>query len=171
MHENLDGMLQILQTSGPAIWPISLTAFILGAVIIERHWYYRLDFPRKMTRMVARWKQRPDRSSWNAVHIRKAMIAEAKIGLNRGMPLVPMLIAICPMLGLLGTVTGMMGVFDVMAVQGTANARAMASGIYQAIMPTMAGMMVALPGLYFQAGLRHKVERRVEKLAHHLVIA
>ncbi|MCP4041595.1 MAG: MotA/TolQ/ExbB proton channel family protein [Gammaproteobacteria bacterium] len=170
MYEHLDGMLRFLETGGPVLWPIGVTASILGALIIERYWYFGLDFPRKMTRMVARWKLRPDRSSWYAVRIREAIIAEAKISLNRGMPLIRMLVALCPMLGLLGTVTGMMGVFDVMAVLGTGNARAMASGIYQATVPTMAGMMVALPGLYFRAGLQRKVERRVEKLTHHLVL-
>ncbi len=170
LHEHLDGMLRFLETGGPVLWPIGVTAFALGALIIERHWYFWLDFPRKMIRMTARWKQRPDRGSWHAVRIREGMIAEAKLSLNRGMPMIRMLVALCPMLGLLGTVTGMMGVFDVMAVLGTGNARAMASGIYQAIIPTMAGMMVALPGLYFRAGLQRKIERRVERITHRLVI-
>jgi len=60
-----------------------------------------------------------------------------------------MLIGLCPLFGLLGTVTGMIHVFDVMAVTGTGNARAMASGISQATIPTMAGMVIAIAGLYF----------------------
>lgn len=171
MYEHLDGMLRFLETGGPVLWPIGVVAFILGALIIERYWYVQLDFPPKMAGTVTQWKGRHDHSSWYAVQIREAMIADTKIRLNRGMPLIRMLVALCPMLGLLGTVTGMMGVFDVMAVLGTGNARAMASGIYQAIVPTMAGMMVALPGLYFRAGLQRKVERRLEKLTHRLVLA
>jgi len=171
MHEHLDGMLRFLETGGPVLWPIGAVAFIMGALIIERYWYFQLDFAHKMNQMVTQWQQRSDRSSWCAVRIREAMIADAKIRLNRGMSLIRMLVALCPMLGLLGTVTGMMGVFDVMAILGTGNARAMASGIYQATIPTMAGMMVALPGLYFSAGLKRKVERRIEKLTHHLVLA
>ncbi len=170
MHEHLDGMLRFLETGGPVLWPIGLTAFALGAIIIERYWYFQLDFPRKMAQLVSQWSARPDLSSWCAVQIREAIIAETKISLNRGMPLIRMLVALCPMLGLLGTVTGMMEVFDVMAILGTGNARAMASGIYQAIIPTMAGMMVALPGLYFRAELQRKVERRIERLTHHLVL-
>jgi len=171
MHEQLDGMLRFLEIGGPVLWPIGVVAFVLGAMIIERYWYFQLDFPRKMAGMVAQWQDRQDHSSWYAVQIREALITEAKIGLNRGMLLIKMLVALCPMLGLLGTVTGMMGVFDVMAVLGTGNARAMASGIYRAIVPTMAGMMVALPGLYFRVGLQRKVERRIERLTHRLVLA
>ncbi len=55
-----------------------------------------------------------------------------------------MLVAICPMLGLLGTVTGMISVFDVMATQGSSQPRLMASGISLATLPTMAGMVAAL---------------------------
>ncbi len=171
MYEHLDGMLRFLETGGPVLWPIGIVAFVLGTIIIERYWYFQLNFPQKMSRMVSLWNARQDHASWYAIQIRDAMIGEAKISLNRNMSLIRMLVALCPMLGLLGTVTGMMGVFDVMALLGTGNARAMASGIYQAIVPTMAGMMVALPGLYFRAGLQRKVERRLEKLTHRLVLA
>ncbi|VAX11442.1 Ferric siderophore transport system, biopolymer transport protein ExbB [hydrothermal vent metagenome] len=171
MYEHLGGMLRFLETGGPVLWPIGVVAFAIGALVIERYWYFQLNFPHQMIHMVARWKHRTDHSSWYAVQVREAMIAEAKISLNQGMTLIRMLVALCPMLGLLGTVTGMMEVFDVMAVLGTGNARAMASGIYQAIIPTMAGMIVALPGLYFMVGLQRKVERRVEKLTHRLVLA
>lgn len=170
MYEHLGGMLRFLETGGPVLWPIGVTAFALGALIIERYWYFRWDFPRRMTETVAQWRQRPDRSSWHAMRIREAMISEARVGLTRTLPLIKMLVALCPMLGLLGTVTGMMGVFDVIAVLGTGNARAMASGIYQATIPTMAGMIVALPGLYFSVGLQRKVSRRLERLTHRLVL-
>ena len=75
-----------------------------------------------------------------------------------------MLIKLCPLLGLLGTVTGMIHVFDVMAVTGTGNARAMASGISLATIPTMAGMVIAIAGLYFSK----IIEERVSDETHHL---
>ena len=86
------------------------------------------------------------------------------------MSTIHVLIALCPLFGLLGTVTGMMNVFDVIAVMGTGNVRAMASGISQATIPTMAGMVVALPGLYLKAGLRKQAQRRVARLADRLTV-
>lgn len=74
------------------------------------------------------------------------------------------LVAICPMIGLLGTVTGMISVFDVMAVQGTSNARLMAAGISMATMPTMAGMVAALSGVFFSTRLDAKMKISLEKL-------
>ena len=57
------------------------------------------------------------------------------------------LIALCPVLGLLGTVTGMIEVFDVVSFFGTGNARALASGITKATLPTMTGMAISIVGL------------------------
>ena len=59
------------------------------------------------------------------------------------------LIALCPVLGLLGTVTGMIEVFEVLSFLGTGNPRAMSSGVAMATIPTMSGMVITLFGLYF----------------------
>ena len=73
------------------------------------------------------------------------------------------LIGLCPMLGLLGTVYGMIEVFEVLAVLGTGNPRAMSTGVAKATIPTMAGMTIALSGLFFKFDLANKVERHQEK--------
>lgn len=65
------------------------------------------------------------------------------------------------MLGLLGTVTGMISVFDVMANQGSSQPKLMASGISLATLPTMAGMVAALAGMFVHARLA-KICRRKE---------
>jgi biopolymer transport protein ExbB len=62
------------------------------------------------------------------------------------------------MLGLLGTVYGMIEVFDVLAVMGSGNPRAMSTGVAKATIPTMAGMTVALSGLYFRFDLNNRIE-------------
>jgi biopolymer transport protein ExbB len=68
------------------------------------------------------------------------------------------LLGMCPMLGLLGTVYGMIEVFDVLAVMGSGNPRAMSTGVAKATIPTMAGMTVALSGLYFRFDLNNRIE-------------
>jgi len=57
------------------------------------------------------------------------MISEVKMNLNMNVNMIKTLVATCPLVGLLGTVTGMVSVFDVMAVLGSGNARAMADGV------------------------------------------
>ena len=73
------------------------------------------------------------------------------------------LLAMCPMLGLLGTVYGMIEVFEVLAVLGTGNPRAMSTGVAKATIPTMAGMTIALTGLYFKFDLQNRVAVFEEK--------
>ena len=70
----------------------------------------------------------------------------------------------CPLVGLLGTVTGMIEVFDVMAVQGSSNVKSMASGVSMATIPTMAGMVVALSGLLFEKRLEITITQSKQKL-------
>jgi len=92
------------------------------------------------------------------------MISGLRIKLRQNVRTIQTLVAICPLLGLLGTVTGMVAVFDVMAYFGTGNARAMAAGVSKATIPTMAGMVAALSGVYFASHLDRKADLETEKL-------
>ncbi len=67
---------------------------------------------------------------------------------------------LAPLLGLLGTVMGMIGVFDALAVQGTGNPRALSGGISEALVSTQTGLLVAIPALF--AG--HFLRRRTQNL-------
>ncbi|MCR4315120.1 MAG: MotA/TolQ/ExbB proton channel family protein [Planctomycetes bacterium] len=58
------------------------------------------------------------------------------------------LVAIAPLLGLLGTVIGMMETFDVIAISGTSDANAMSGGISEALLSTQVGLMIAVPGMF-----------------------
>ena len=80
--------------------------------------------------------------------IRDRFLAEAKTSINRNTTLIKTCIALAPLFGLLGTVTGMIEVFQVMAFSGGGDARAMAGGVSKATLPTMAGMVVALSGIF-----------------------
>ena len=74
------------------------------------------------------------------------------------------LIALCPVLGLLGTVTGMIEVFDVVSFFGTGNARALASGITKATLPTMTGMAISIVGLLTFTVLNSKSQSIISEL-------
>ncbi len=110
------------------------------------------------------WETRLDTTSWYAKRIRDGLVSEAALELKQNIGLIKALIAICPLLGLLGTVTGMITVFDVMTYSGGGNARAMAGGVSMATVPTMAGMVAALSGVYFGTWLEHKAQVETETL-------
>jgi len=132
--------------------------------ILERLWYLYRVYPQRKRQTISIWESRADTSSWYAKRIREGLVSEASLALKRNVGLIKVLIAICPLLGLLGTVTGMITVFDVMTFSGGGNARAVAGGVSMATIPTMAGMIAALSGVYFGTWLEHKAQTETEKL-------
>lgn len=165
MTDPKTAFLLFMETGGWVLWGILGVAFLLWMLIAERYWFLASIWPTVRGGWVDEWFERDDRNSWYAHRIREQIVAEARLKLELTVPLVKVLVALCPLLGLLGTVTGMIQVFEVMATDGNSNPRAMASGVMASIIPTMAGMVVSLSGLYFSARLPQIVRRETAKLA------
>lgn len=157
-----------LETGGDVLLAIMVATFFLWAMIIERYWYFFTRHKQVVKEVTAQWNARTDHTSWHAHRIREMLISQLAIEASSGISMIKTMVAVAPMLGLLGTVTGMIEVFDVMAVTGSSNARAMASGVSKATIPTMAGMVAALSGLYFSTLLARKADTEVEKVADSL---
>ena len=164
LEEFLDIVKNFMGTGGDVLYIIAVVLIIMWTFIIERFWYQNFTFPRESRQMVAKWTHRNDRSSWGAQRIREAWISQSKEDLNRYLILIKTLVAICPMVGLLGTVTGMITVFETMATHGTGNPRLMAAGISMATIPTMAGMVAALSGLFVSTRLESSARTKTEHL-------
>ncbi len=169
--EFLGGILDYIDLGGRVIWVIFIACLMLWMCIVERVWFYRVIYPGYARQLVSQWQSRRDRHSWRALKIREATVSEASMRLHARLHHIHTLILLCPLLGLLGTVTGMVGVFEVIAVSGTGEAQSMANGIYRATIPTMSGLVVALSGYYFSARLRQLADKLTSKLADRLVLA
>lgn len=83
---------------------------------------------------------------------------EAQPRLQRGLPFIAIVAATAPLLGLLGTVTGMIHTFKLINIFGTGDARSLASGISEALVTTEFGLIVAIPALILHALLSRKVK-------------
>ncbi len=151
MPEPVALVRDFLESGGAVLVAILVATLLMWTFILERAWYFRFAHRREAERVPALWKARPDHTTWNAHQIRRLLVAEVQAGLDHGLPLIRTIVALCPLLGLLGTVTGMIEVFDVMAIAGSGNARAMAAGVSKATIPTMAGMVAALSGVIVSA--------------------
>lgn len=159
MWSPLEPLAQIhrfMEEGGPVLWAILLVSLLLWTLIVERYLYLRFGHRAHLKQAIERWQAQTDRSSWYALQIRRSMIADIVLRLQVSLALIRTLIAVCPLLGLLGTVIGMIHIFDVMAFFGTGNARAMAAGVSLATIPTMAGMVVAISGLFFSVNLQQR---------------
>lgn len=160
-----------IELGGPVIWALLLACLLLWILILERIWFLRITWPQRAHAVIHDWQQRDDRYSWRARQIRDASVSEVRMALHALLPQIQTLVALCPLLGLLGTVTGMIGVFDVIAVSGNDDAQAMARGVYQATIPTMAGLVVALTGIYFTIRLRQLADRESSRVADQMDLA
>jgi biopolymer transport protein ExbB len=154
-----------IDQGGPILWVVFATCLLMWLLILERIWFLRVIWPRRAKQVIASWNSRQDRDSWRAQKIRQALISEVDMQLHLMLPLIKVLVALCPLLGLLGTVLGMIGVFEVIAVSGNDDAQAMATGVYRATIPTMAGLVVALTGIYFTVRLGQLADRQTRRIA------
>jgi len=98
------------------------------------------------------------------------MVSRLSTKINQNMDLIATLIAVCPLMGLLGTVTGMIEVFQVLSAGGGGDAKQMAGGVSKATIPTMSGMVAALSGLFANIYLTRIAERENQLFADHLTM-
>lgn len=168
LFEAWEQILQFLERGGDVLFAILLVILFMWVLIIERTLYFSLGHRRTARDVLQEWESRAERQSWFAHQVRQDLVADASMELRRSLGLIKSLVAVCPLLGLLGTVTGMIEVFDVMAVMGTGSARAMASGISKATIPTMAGMVGALTGVFAITVLQRNARLKAVRLEDQL---
>ncbi|ARU57876.1 MotA/TolQ/ExbB proton channel [Oleiphilus messinensis] len=125
------------RSGGPVLILLAFVGLALWMLLLERFWFRFAVFPSRLAAC----------RRLESLKARRLQSCDLTLEIDFAFPLIKTLIAICPLLGLLGTVTGMIQLFDVMSAKGTANPRLMASGVAQATLPTMAGMTLAVTGL------------------------
>lgn len=165
-----DAIRDFLAAGGQVLAIIMVVTFFMWALIVERLMYWSGAHAGVVKRAQRAWNARSDHQSWYAHVIRERLISEAMQEASRFNNVIRALVAVTPLLGLLGTVTGMVQVFDVMAVTGSSNARLMAAGISKATIPTMAGLVASLSGLIFINAFDRNVQKAQHRVSDDLLI-
>lgn len=176
-----------LRSGGILVWPILLIAAIAFLVSLERFFFLRRVKSNtdtvmvEMTRLLAagRWQECVDllenkqgpvynvlaaglkfRTAGREVleNVLEEAIMKELPRLEKYLPALQVLAAVAPLLGLLGTVTGMISTFQVITVFGTGNPKLMSGGISEALVTTMLGLMVAIPIILLHAYFTRKVD-------------
>ncbi len=153
---------------GVVMWALLALCVLFWTLVFERLHYMARVFPAWSQERRRAWfelERTPGR--WQHA-VRAAWLAQARQQLLGPLRLPRALVALYPLLGLLGTVTGMVAVFDVLALSGGADPRGMAAGVWRATLPTMAGMVLAISGLFSLARLERNARRALERLADQL---
>ncbi len=161
---------EFLERGGPILVLIMGTTFVMWAFILERFAYFYFAFDGQSKRVKQEWGSRADKLSWYAHAIRDQLISEVNQRAQQNVELIKTLVAIAPLFGLLGTVTGMVTVFDVMAISGSSDAQAMSAGVSRATIPTMAGMVASLSRLILANQIELLAKRRTAGLADSLEV-
>ena len=168
--ESYEDFRAFLESGGAVLTAILVVTLVMWTLVSERLWFFWFKYPKMRAQVLDRWKARTEHGSWEAEMICRQMLSEVSLELTKSLAMIRSLIAVCPLMGLLGTVTGMIEVFDVMSMVGSGNTRAMAAGVFMATVPTMAGMVAALSGMYFSAQLDRQAKRRVNELEDEMKI-
>ena len=166
----LASVRDFFELGGSVLWLIAGVLVFMWTLIFERVIFYRTRYPKLVKAAIHYWESREERTSWHAHQIRDRLVSSVGQELDKNVPLIQTSVALCPLLGLLGTVTGMIKVFETMAVSGSGNVRSMAAGVSFATVPTMAGMVAALSGVAVSAYLVNKASRERELLADHITL-
>ena len=168
MIEMAQDLLLLFERGGVVLWVILAMSVLMWALILDRYVHYFFVMPMRRLRLLRLWGQDPTVDSRPFTPRLKAMMAAFSAPMYRFLLPIHTLSSILPLLGLLGTINGMIKVFEVITVFGVGNARGMAAGISEALITTMAGLVTALSGLYFCVNLQSLAERESEHFAMRL---
>jgi biopolymer transport protein ExbB len=167
-----DGLSMLFEQGGYTLWAILFASILLWILILERYWFHWREYPRLRAELEAEWQSERSRLPPTLAFRRvRALVGDFEAEASRNMLALNALTVILPLLGLLGTVSGMIKVFEVITLFGSGNTRGMASGISEALVTTMAGLFTALSGMYFVSDLERRVQDRTRRLEADLVEA
>lgn len=170
VNHSYESIQAFVSSGGPVLFVIMILTFFLWGLILERTLYWTTAHPMVAGRAKKAWASRNDHKSWWAHAYRDRLISEARQESERFNDIIKTLVSVTPLLGLLGTVTGMVYVFDIMAVTGSSNARLMAEGISRATLPTMAGLFTSVSGVMFTYWFDRFTSKATAKLSDELKI-
>jgi biopolymer transport protein ExbB len=183
----------MIQAGGWLMVPIILCSVIALAIVGERFWSLQPEriAPKNLVAQVWQWYKsdnldeqhiRALRSSsplgrvlaaglMNRFHPREIMKESIEetgrqvvLELERYLNMLGTIASITPLLGLLGTVIGMIKVFTAIMTQGVGNPSVLAGGISEALLTTAAGLVVAIPSIMFYRFFRRRVDELVLKM-------
>jgi biopolymer transport protein ExbB len=152
-------LLDFFDRGGPVIIVLFVLAIVMTTLLIERLFFFIGELKDLSDISYKEVSSHKEVNTWILNKIKLKNISVINVAANRNLLLIQGLIALCPLLGLLGTVTGMIEVFDIMAITGTGNARAMASGIAKATLPTMTGLFISIVGLFLLTAIKSTIDK------------
>lgn len=165
-----EGVRDFMDQGGVVLYAIAVLLFLMWTFIFERIWYYKTALSKDVEEALTAWESRAERKSKRAHQVREKLISQVSEKIDQSMPMINTMVAMAPLFGLLGTVTGMISVFEIMAITGGGDAKSMSSGVSKATIPTMSGMVAAISGVFAYTYLERISNREKQLLEDHLTM-
>ena len=147
----LGHVIAFLEVGGGAMVGLLVLTFVMWVLLLDAIFYLQFSEARDAAAAEEGWVERREHLSWHASQIRRMLVSEHRQRLQWSFPIIKACVALCPMIGLLGTVIGRIEIFSVMTVGTGASTRGLAMGVSNAMTTTAAGMVAALSGMITQA--------------------
>lgn len=193
-------LYQIIVSGGPVMWPLVLSSVVVATVVIERTLFWlSLERYRKRKLMdqilnlaeSGQWEEIREKATKSSDYVirilvvgilhreydmARAMEAETEMVLQRMqrfMPVLDTMITVAPLLGILGTVLGIIGSFNMLGTEGIADPKLVTSGIAQALLTTAGGLIIAIVALIPYNYFNTRIDRAIhviEKYASSLEV-
>ena len=164
-----DTLLDFFEKGGGVVVFIGFLIILMWSFILERFWYFKYIHADVEKDIQNAWKETSDRKSWSGHQIRSMLISKANVKIQSNLEYIRVAIVLAPLLGLLGTILGMIEVFHLLAVTGGGDAKAMAGGVSRSTIPAMAGLAVALTGTFANQYLVNRAQKEKDLLVDYLV--
>ena len=147
---------------GPVLYLLFGLTFLIFLLLIDKYIFIFIQSRTWVKEKFSSFMKINPPSSTKYKFVEATLISNVKRKTASNIKILDGLIGMCPMIGLLGTVYGMIEVFEVLSFLGTGNPRAMSSGVAKATIPTMASMVITLFGLYFRQDLTYRINKSTE---------
>ena len=142
---------------GPVLYLLFFISFLISYILVKKYIFIFTNKNKWSGEKLDNFIIKNPPENINLKYVEKTFISEMKRTSNENIKLLDGLIGMCPMIGLLGTVYGMIEVFEVLSFLGTGNPRAMSSGVAKATIPTMASMVITIISLYFRQDITGRI--------------
>lgn len=184
-------MLKFFLKGGPIMWPLLLCSIIALTVIIERMIFWAREQRKRNQKLVDQILELAEHNDYNdaarvgsgssdyVARILLCGIAHRNFSLNsaldmaaavelkrmkRFMNMLDTMVTVSPLLGIFGTVTGIIRSFEAIGAYGSQNPMAVTGGIAEALITTAAGLTIAIPSLFFFNYFNSKIEHAVHEI-------
>lgn len=149
---------ELFVRGGPVLYLLFLLSGLIFYLLVDKYFFIFFKSKNFLISSVDDFSNEYSPSNTDYRFIQNTLISSVKREANKNIKILDGFIGMCPMIGLLGTVYGMIEVFEVLSFLGTGNPRAMSSGVAMATIPTMSGMVITVFGLYFRQDLISRIE-------------